>query len=129
MIPILTFHDLTRLEETDLSDSVIRFTKALYECLYAAYNADDLPPEEFSLRTSGALYVVERGDELGSLAGSSPFGFEYVERIALSDTSVYRIGVLLDNDVLEQYLVPTGALNAESIAWLNGQSDVGGDAT
>ncbi|WP_147355932.1 hypothetical protein [Cohnella faecalis] len=73
------------------------------------------------------IHLCETNDPLLSWLAQSPFGPEYVERIVLPGLTLYRVGVLLDNDAFVQYLILAGTLDGETECWLAENASVGGD--
>ncbi|MEK4045692.1 hypothetical protein NSU18_18745 [Paenibacillus sp. FSL H8-0048] len=49
-------------------------------------------------------------------------GLEYAETIGITETLAFRVGILLDNDWLAQYIVPASIMDSETLDWLTEQA-------
>ncbi|MNN79431.1 hypothetical protein D3C81_1960770 [compost metagenome] len=47
---------------------------------------------------------------------------EYAETIEIPETLAFRVGILLGNDWLAQYIVPASIMDSETLYWLTEQS-------
>lgn len=123
MITIQNLDHLWALETPACSEALRRFLSELLQAL-----EDEVAYDEREAHLlQNPIILCERGDNLLDMIDASPFGHEYVEEIDLNGVTVYRVGVLLDNDSFVQYLVPTDGLDAKTKAWLNENADIGGD--
>lgn len=78
----------------------------------------------FSLGSHGQIIIFEPGDN-----GYSPSGridslwVEYVDEVHLENVTIYRIGVLLDNDIMVLLFSMKDSLSIEIETWLAEQAN------
>ncbi|WP_314000510.1 hypothetical protein [uncultured Paenibacillus sp.] len=118
MIQIRTMKDLHLLAEARLPEPLIAYARELLAGLQAEAGEDD--SDDFLLLSP--VFVCEAGDKLLDRFRAVPYGPEYVELVDISSFRLYRVGILLDNDWIAQYLVPVHSQDQVTEAWLREQS-------
>ncbi|MNV90108.1 hypothetical protein D3C71_1844580 [compost metagenome] len=102
---------------------LVRFAAELLQALEAEVEPDDR--EQHLLHNP--IILCERGDAIIPLLEASPLGCEYIEKLHLEGITAFRIGVLLDNEWIAQYLVAADGLTDETMQWLECRtSEAGG---
>ncbi|MBT2289507.1 hypothetical protein J7E73_10255 [Paenibacillus albidus] len=114
MIIIQSQEDLAELGQESFPQALQHFVSDLLEGL----QAEAEPAEELEHLLSHPLILCEAGDNVLALLNAQPMSVEYVERIDFQDSTVFRAGVLLDNDWLAQYIIPVAVLDNEALNWL-----------
>ncbi|MEF3309591.1 hypothetical protein PV433_11880 [Paenibacillus sp. GYB004] len=114
--------DLLAIDSNVYPEPLRRFASELLQSI--DYEVDPEEQEEFLLRNP--IILCEPGDNITALLEASPFGYEYIERLDLEGVTVFRAGVLLDNEWFVQYLIPEEAIDAEIARWLDEHASAGG---
>lgn len=123
MIILQSYADLLSLDPKIFPEPLRDFAGELLQSLQTEVD----PEDQDEHLTRNPVILCEPGDQITALLEASPFGFEYVERLDLEGFAAFRIGVLLDNDWLAQYLIPGDGFDAETMKWLNEHAATGGD--
>lgn len=106
-------------------EPLVRFAAELLQALEAEVEPDEL--EQHLLHNP--IILCDPGDPVIPLLEASPLGCEYIEKLHLAGRTAFRIGVLLDNEWVAQYLVAADGLNDEVRQWLECRtSETGGPA-
>lgn len=121
MIQIRAMKDLQLLAKSHLTRPIIAYAGELLAGLQA--EAGDNDSNDFLIHNP--VFVCEAGDKLLDRFTTSSYGPEYVELVDMPGFKFYRVGILLDNGWMAQYLVPFNSQDQDTEAWLREQS---GDA-
>jgi hypothetical protein len=123
MIIIQNVSDICSLEPTKCSKPLRLYLRQLLEGIEDEVTIEER--EEHLLRNP--VILCEREDNILGLVEVSPFGHEYVEKLDL-EPATFRIGILLDNDWIAQYIVQAHNLDHETMLWIIGQTGGADDA-
>lgn len=105
------------------SEPLVRFAAELLQALEAEVEPDER--EQHLLHNP--VILCDPGDPIIPLLETSPLGCEYIEKLHLEGITVFRIGVLLDNEWVAQYLITADGLNHEAKQWLEHLASEAGD--
>lgn len=119
---IQMYKDLQVLKQTNvLSDSYMAFLEGEWHGLFEALSTD-VNINQFSLQEHGYIVCLEAGDcnlePVGLPEGLCQSWPEYVEKISLGDTALYRIGILYNNEFMMLFYSIVGTLDTETENWL-----------
>ncbi|WP_246066949.1 recombinase family protein [Paenibacillus koleovorans] len=103
MRSISNFQSLTAAA---LPEPVIRYVSCLLEGLCRSNEIDPYSSDACHIFLLSPVILLEPGDQLLPLLEVQQYGPEYIEKADISGFILYRIGCLIDNDLLVQYLVP-----------------------
>lgn len=121
MIIIQELNELSTLIPDIYSGDLCKFVSELFTSL----QSEAEPGDEQDHLLRHPLILCEPGDSPKTLFQVHSLGLEYAETIDISDTLAFRVGVLLDNDWLAQYIVPASILDSETLGWLTEQTEGG----
>lgn|GEM_PF-4033601 len=121
MKTIQTLTDLKALETDRFSKQLVLFIADLF-----SRHSEELGNDE-QLLSENPIYVCEADDPLLHWISKSPFGPEYVEMMKLHELTLYRVGIMLDNESFVQYLVLSEIMNEETRRWLTAYANCGGE--
>lgn len=116
--------DLLTLDPKVFPEPLRLFAGGLLQSLEAEVDQEDR--DEHLLRNP--VILCDPNNPIISLLEASPFGYEYIEQLDLEGITAFRIGALLDNDWLAQYLIPADGMDAETMRWLEERIETGGAA-
>jgi hypothetical protein len=132
VLTVKTIQDVERMRgERALNPRYLEYVEELFGQLREALGDGD--DGEFDLGPHGYVVVLEAGDDVrhlpavGLRQGLLRCWPEFVEAVDLGDVAVYRVGVLLDNEVMMIFLSAAGQFDPEVEAWLQGEAGVGPD--
>ena len=114
--------DLSSLNAKAYPEPLLHFACELLRSLEAEVE----PEEREDHLLSNPVILCGPEDRIIALLEASPFGYEYVERLELKETTAYRVGVMLDNDWFAQYLIQADVIDAETERWLDEHAERGG---
>ncbi|WP_339279107.1 hypothetical protein NYE40_23955 [Paenibacillus sp. FSL W8-1187] len=117
MIQIRTIEDLQLLAEARLPEPLIAYAGELFAGLQAEAGEDGS-----DVFLHHPVFVCEAGDKLLDRIRAVPYGPEYVELVDMPGFHFYRVGILLDNNWIAQYLIPVNSQDQDTEAWLREQS-------
>lgn len=90
--------------------------------LFTSLQSEAEPGDEQDHLLRNPLILCEPGDSLRILLQVHSMGLEYAETIGITETLAFRVGILLDNDWLAQYIVPASIMDSETLDWLTEQA-------
>lgn len=106
-------------------EPLARFAAELLQALEAEVEPDDR--EQHLLHNP--IILCDPGDPIIPLLEACPLGCEYIEKLHVEGIAAFRIGVLLDNEWVAQYLVAANGLNDETRQWLECRASEPGGPT
>lgn len=91
--------------------------------LFEEHHEEQETIHSFSLGSHGHIIIFEPGDnDYSPLGNLDSLWIEYVDEVHLDNLTMYRIGLLLDNDVMMLIFSIKDALNIEIETWLAEQA-------
>ena len=133
MLTIKMLCDIEKLKrESSLPESLVEFLEKTFRELHEAYESET-DFDRFSLEMHGPIYLPQADqDETESL---KQIGFnveekgllccipEWVEKVALEDCRIWRLGFMPDNGYLFQVILPANEFGPDIESWLEGIED------
>lgn len=107
--------DLTGLDSKVFPEPLCHFASNILQSLTGEVGRQEL--EEHLLCNPVILCGPE--DRIITLLETNPLGYEYIERHKLDDATIFRVGVMLDNDWFAQYLISADVIDADTYLWLD----------
>ncbi len=129
LIKVKTLKDLEKIKQNSslpemYKNEIIKYFHQLHMAL-----GNGKPIENFSLDQHGYIVILEKCDDVRNLKNiglsegllfSCP---EYIDRIKLSDFSVYKIHIMYDNEYMMTLYSRTGIHDKEVESWLAEESE------
>ncbi len=113
-------------KESSLPSDYLKQIETFYKLLVESLRAD-IPADDFSLKDSGYIVILEVGDDVRDLSsvglnsedngllGSIP---EYVEKYSAGSINYYKIVILYDNEYIMTFFSQEGIHDDEMEDWL-----------
>ncbi len=127
MKTIIVQQDLEDIKkESSLNSLYFQQIEIFYKLLVESLRAE-VPAEDFSLKDSGYIVILEAGDDVRDLSsvglnpedegllGSIP---EYVEKYSAGQVDYYKIVILYDNEYIMTFFSQVGIHDDEVEDWL-----------